>query len=93
VVGKQAGIRISVQRVLDSTTGERRLYRNHSTTRHSEDRGIAKRFRTRLEGERQYLAVFTGALVQVPRQGPRPHLYRAQHSLHLRDLAEIKVGD
>ncbi|MCG6898076.1 MAG: hypothetical protein LJE61_10180 [Thiocapsa sp.] len=55
VIRDEPGVRISVQRVIDETTGEGRLY-CHSTAREGKERGIAERFCTRLEAELQSLA-------------------------------------
>ena len=55
VIRDQPGVRISVQRVLDETTGEVRLY-CHSSAREDKERGIAERFCTGLEKELKALA-------------------------------------
>jgi transposase len=55
VVREEPGVRIRVQRVLDESTGEVRLY-CHSTAREGKERGIAERFCTRLEEELKSLA-------------------------------------
>jgi hypothetical protein len=49
------GLSLCVQRVLDETTGEVRLY-VHSSIRAGMERGIAERFCTRLEAALQALA-------------------------------------
>lgn len=55
VVREAPGLSIRVQRVLDETTGEVRLY-CHSSAREGKERGIAERFCTRLEAALQALA-------------------------------------
>ena len=55
VIREEPGVRISVQRVINESTGEVRLY-CHSTAREGKERGIAERFCTRLEAELQSLA-------------------------------------
>lgn len=51
----EGAIRIRVQRVLDETTSEVRLY-CHSTAREGKKRGMVERFATRLEAALQHLA-------------------------------------
>jgi transposase len=55
LIRAEGATRISVQRVLDETTGEVRLY-CHSTAREGKERGIHERFATRLEAALQHLA-------------------------------------
>jgi transposase len=55
VIRDEGATRIRAQRVVDEDSGEVRLY-CHSTGREAKERGIAKRFSTRLEAELEHLA-------------------------------------
>jgi len=55
LIRAEGNLHIRVQRRVDADTGEVRLY-CHSTGREAKERGIAKRFSTRLEAELEHLA-------------------------------------
>jgi len=55
LIRAEGNLHIRVQRLVDADTGEVRLY-CHSTGREAKERGIAKRFSTRLEAELEHLA-------------------------------------
>jgi len=55
LIRAEGDTRIRVQRLVDEASGEVRLY-CHSTGREAKERGIGRRFSTRLEAELQHLA-------------------------------------
>ena len=55
LIRAEGAARIRIQRVVEETTGEVRLY-CHSTAREGKDRGIVERFSTRLEEALRHLA-------------------------------------
>jgi len=55
LIRAEGDTQIRAQRVVDEVTGEVRLY-CHSTGREAKERGIERRFSTRLEADLQYLA-------------------------------------
>ena len=55
LIKEDQGVRIRVQRVVDESTGEVRLY-CHSSRREKKDRAIGRRFSERLEADLQHLA-------------------------------------
>jgi transposase len=55
LIRDEGAIQIRVQRLVDEASGEVRLY-CHSTGREAKERGIERRFSTRLEAALQYLA-------------------------------------
>jgi transposase len=55
LIRAEGDTQIRAQRVVDAVTGEVRLY-CHSTGREAKERGIERRFSTRLEADLQYLA-------------------------------------
>ena len=55
LIREEGDTQIRAQRVVDEVTGEVRLY-CHSTGREAKERGIERRFSTRLEADLQYLA-------------------------------------
>ena len=55
MIKEDQGVRIRVQRVVDESTGEVRLY-CHSSRREKKDRAIGRRFSERLEADLQHLA-------------------------------------